>query len=102
METEMNFKTCALGIELGSTRIKAVLIDEHHVPIASGDHVWENRFVNGVWTYTMDDIHTGLQDCFANLMQNVREQFGCELKTVGVIGVSARSEEHTSELQSRI
>ena len=89
METEMNFKTCALGIELGSTRIKAVLIDEHHVPIASGDHVWENRFVNGVWTYTMDDIHTGLQDCFANLMQNVREQFGCELKTVGVIGVSA-------------
>ena len=81
-------KTC-IGIELGSTRIKAVLIDEHHIPIASGDHVWENRLVNGVWTYTMEDIHTGLQDCFANLMLNVREKLGCELTSVGAIGVSA-------------
>ena len=78
-----------LGIELGSTRIKAVLIDEHHIPVASGDHFWENRLVNGVWTYTMEDIHSGLQDCFANLMRDVREKYGCELTTVGAIGVSA-------------
>ena len=89
MEAQVNLKTCSLGIELGSTRIKAVLIDEQHVPIASGDHVWENRLVNGIWTYMMEDIHTGLQDCFANLMRDVREKLGCELKTVGAIGVSA-------------
>lgn len=85
----MDLEKTFLGIELGSTRIKAVLIDEHHIPIASGDHVWENRLVNGVWTYTMEDVHTGLQDCFANLMRDVREKLGCELTSVGAIGVSA-------------
>ncbi len=79
----------AIGIELGSTRIKAVLIDERHIPIASGDHEWENRLVNGVWTYSMEDIHTGLRDCYANLKRDVREKFGVELTTVGAIGVSA-------------
>ena len=52
----------ALGLEFGSTRIKAVLIDADHNPIASGDHVWENRLDNGIWTYTLDDIWTGLRD----------------------------------------
>ena len=85
----MDLNKTFLGIELGSTRIKAVLIDEHHIPVASGDHFWENRLVNGVWTYTMEDIHSGLQDCFANLMRDVREKYGCELTTVGAIGVSA-------------
>ena len=51
-----------LGIELGSTRIKAVLIGEHHEPIASGDHTWENRLENGVWTYHLEDVWAGLQD----------------------------------------
>ena len=50
-----------LGIELGSTRIKAVLIDEEHNPIASGDHQWENRLENNIWTYSLEDIHEGLQ-----------------------------------------
>ena len=51
----MDFSRTTLGIELGSTRIKAVLIDEHHIPVASGDYEWENQLVNGVWTYSMRD-----------------------------------------------
>lgn len=85
----MELKNTVMGIELGSTRIKAVLIDQNHNPIASGDHVWENQLVNGVWTYSMEAIHTGLQDCYANLKKDVKEKFGVELTTVGAIGVSA-------------
>ena len=85
----MDLNKTALGIELGSTRIKAVLIDEKHLPIASGDFEWENQFVNGVWTYAMDTVHTGLQTCFANLKADVKAKFGVELTTVGAIGVSA-------------
>ena len=78
-----------LGIELGSTRIKAVLIDEKHIPIAQGDYEWENQFVNGVWTYSMDAVHTGIQACFAGLKADVKAKFDTELATVGAIGVSA-------------
>ena len=78
-----------LGIELGSTRIKAVLIDDKHLPIASGDYEWENQLVNGVWTYSMEAVHTGLQTCFANLSADVKAKFNTELTTVGAIGVSA-------------
>ena len=63
----MDLKKTALGIELGSTRIKAVLIDEKHIPVASGDFEWENQYVNGVWTYPMDAVHSGVQACFADL-----------------------------------
>ena len=62
-----------LGIELGSTRIKAVLIDDKHAPIISGDHEWENRLENGYWTYSLDDVWTGLKDCYSNLAKNVKE-----------------------------
>lgn len=85
----MDLSKTALGLELGSTRIKAVLIDENHIPIASGDHEWENRLVDGVWTYSMEDIHTGIRHCYANLKKDVREKFGQDLTTVGAIGVSA-------------
>ncbi len=85
----MDFTKTALGIELGSTRIKAVLIDDRHVPIASGDFEWENQLVDGIWTYSMDMVHTGVQTCFANLKADVRARFGEELTTVGAIGVSA-------------
>ena len=78
-----------LGIELGSTRIKAVLIDENHVPVAAGSYEWENQLVDGVWTYSMDMVHTGLQTCFSRLRENVSSAFGVELTTVGGIGVSA-------------
>lgn len=85
----MDLTKTALGIELGSTRIKAVLIDERHRPIAQGDFQWENQLVDGVWTYSMDMVHTGLQTCFANLKADVKAKFGVELTTVGAIGVSA-------------
>ena len=85
----MELKNTVLGIELGSTRIKAVLIDERHVPIASGDFEWENQLVNGVWTYSMDMVHSGLQTCFARLREDVKAKYGVELTTVGAMGVSA-------------
>ena len=85
----MDLSKTILGIELGSTRIKAVLIDEKHTPIAAGDFEWENQLVNGVWTYPMDMVHAGLQRCFAELKADVKEKFGMELNTVGAIGVSA-------------
>ncbi len=84
----MDLKKTVLGIELGSTRIKAVLIDENHVPVASGDYEWENQLVNGIWTYSMEAIHTGLRACFAALKEDLKEEFGAELTTVGAIGVS--------------
>ena len=85
----MDLTKTVLGIELGSTRIKAVLIDERHLPIASGDYEWENQLVNGIWTYSMDMVHTGIQTCFANLKADVKAKYGAELSTVGAIGVSA-------------
>lgn len=79
----------ALGIELGSTRIKAVLVDEHQKPVASGSHDWENRLVEGVWTYTLEDIWEGVQDSFAKLKEDVKARYGVALTTVGSIGISA-------------
>ena len=85
----MDLNKTVLGIELGSTRIKAVLIDERHIPVAQGDYEWENQLVNGVWTYSMEMVHSGLQTCFANLKADVRQKYDMELTTVGAIGVSA-------------
>ena len=79
----------ALGIELGSTRIKAVLIAEDHSPIASGSHEWENQYENGVWTYSLEAAWNGLQDCYRNLSKDVSEKYGVKLTTVGSIGFSA-------------
>ena len=131
-----------LGIELGSTRIKAVLIDNTYAPIASGGYNWENRLEDGYWTYHLDDVWTGVQTSFRELAKDVSERYGAALTKVASMGVSAmmhgylafdkegnqlcpfrtwrnttteeaarllsekfnfnRSEEHTSELQSRI
>lgn len=77
-----------LGIEFGSTRIKAVLIDSDNNPVASGGHGWENRLDNNIWTYTQEDIWNGLRDCYAELKQDVREQYGEALTTIGAIGFS--------------
>ncbi len=79
----------ALGIELGSTRIKAVLISADHTPLASGSFEWENRYESGVWTYRLDDVWTGLQESFRELSRNVFEQYDARLSTVGAIGFSA-------------
>lgn len=79
----------ALGIEFGSTRIKAVLIDETKSPIAQGSYEWENRLENNIWTYSMEDIITGLQQCYSDLVENVKKEYGVVLQTVGSIGISA-------------
>ena len=78
-----------LGIEFGSTRIKAVLIDPEHRPIAQGSHSWENQLEAGLWTYSLDAIWNGLQDCYADLCQDVRGQYGVEIERLAAIGVSA-------------
>lgn len=78
-----------LGIEFGSTRIKAVLVDEDNKPVAAGSHEWENRFENGVWTYSLDDIWGGLKDCYASLKADVRAKYGVTLKNFAAIGFSA-------------
>lgn len=78
-----------LGIEFGSTRIKAVLVDENNQPIASGAHDWENRLENGIWTYSLEDIWSGLQDCYRKLAEDVQAQYGEKLTKLGAIGFSA-------------
>jgi len=78
-----------LGIELGSTRIKAVLIDAEHVPIATGCMEWENQLINGTWTYGFEEIEEGLRSCYASLASDVLGKYGVELTTVGAIGISA-------------
>lgn len=79
----------ALGIEFGSTRIKAVLIGPDHAAIATGAHDWENQFVDRVWTYSLEAVWAGVQDCFAALAADVRERYDVELTTTGALGVSA-------------
>src|SRR3954470_21288753 len=79
----------ALGIELGSTRIKAVLIGPDHAPLAVGSSDWENQFVDRRWTYSLDAVWSGLQQSFAALAEDVRRRHGVELAGVGALGVSA-------------
>ena len=78
-----------LGIEFGSTRIKAVLIDEENNPIAQGSHTWENQLVDGLWTYSTEAIWYGLQDCYADLRRNVLKDYDTEIEILGGIGISA-------------
>ncbi|MBQ6762260.1 MAG: FGGY-family carbohydrate kinase [Bacteroidales bacterium] len=78
-----------LGIEFGSTRIKAVLIDPEHKPIAQGSHEWENQLVDGLWTYSLEAIWNGLQDCYADLRRDVRHHYGVEITSLAAIGISA-------------
>jgi sugar (pentulose or hexulose) kinase len=79
----------ALGIELGSTRIKAVLIGPDHAPIAVAIHDWENQFVNTMWTYSLESVWSGVQQCYAALAADVEQRYRVELTTAGAIGVSA-------------
>lgn len=78
-----------LGIEFGSTRIKAILIGEDKSPIAQGSHDWENSLVDGIWTYSLEEIHAGLQDCYAKMVADVKEKYGAEITKLGAIGFSA-------------
>ncbi len=78
-----------LGIELGSTRIKAVLIDEHHAPLCSGGYEWENQFVDGIWTYSMEEVWKGLRACYSALNGEFSAKYGAALARPGAIGISA-------------
>ena len=78
-----------LGIELGSTRIKSVLIGPDFKPLAQGSHEWENQLVDGLWTYSIDAIRQGLQASYADLRAQVKAEYGCEIKRLSAIGVSA-------------
>ena len=84
----VNGKT-ALGIEFGSTRIKAVLISSNNSPAATGSHEWENRLENGIWTYSENDIITGMQDCYASLVKDIESKYGVVPTTYGSVGISA-------------
>ena len=79
----------AIGIELGSTRIKATLIDDSFAPVASGSFEWENKYENGYWTYSLKDIHDGIRACFRSLANDVFEKYGVKLEKTSAMGISA-------------
>ena len=81
-------KKTALGIEFGSTRIKGVLIDYDGNVLATGTYDWENSFIDGIWTYGLDEVEKGLQGCYASLKQNVQQQYGITPVSYGAIGIS--------------
>lgn len=78
-----------LGIEFGSTRIKAVLIDDNFNPIAGGAHDWENQLVDGIFSYSQDMIISGLQDCYADLLADINKKYGVKLTKIKSLGISA-------------
>ncbi len=78
-----------LGVEFGSTRIKAVLIDQDNKPIAQGSHEWENQLEDGLWTYSIEAIWNGLQNCYSDLRANVRKQYDTDIEILAAIGMSA-------------
>ena len=78
-----------VGIEFGSTRIKAVLIGEDHTPIASGSYDWENRYESGIWTYSLEDVWTGLRESYRKLSKEISENYNAPLQSIGAIGFSA-------------
>ena len=83
-----DLEQAVLGLELGSTRIKAVLIDENHRPIASGDYAWENRLENGIWTYDLEEVIKGLRACYRALADDVEQSFGQRPRRFAAMGIS--------------
>jgi len=81
-------KSMSLGIELGSTRIKAVLLDEYNRTIAVGIHNWENKLIDNIWTYSEESIWHGIKSCYLNLKDHVHKQYGITLKKIDAIGIS--------------
>ena len=77
-----------VGIEMGSTRIKAVLIGPENTPLASGGYGWENSQVDGIWTYPLEQVWEGLSSCFANLVEDVKSQYGVGLSRIKALGFS--------------
>ncbi|MDN6401007.1 MAG: ATPase, partial [Brachybacterium sp.] len=77
-----------LGLELGSTRIKAALVDDRGTVLGTGSHAWENQLVDESWTYSLSNAWSGIQDCYADLVRDVRERHGVELTGLASIGIS--------------
>ncbi|WOO86707.1 FGGY-family carbohydrate kinase [Mollicutes bacterium LVI A0039] len=86
---EIRSGNVSLGIELGSTRIKAVLIDSKNVSIAQGDFEWENKLVDGYWTYSLIEIWNGISVCYTNLKRQVKSEYDVNLTNIKNIGISA-------------
>lgn len=84
----MEQKNNVLGIELGSTRIKGVIIDCDYKVIASGSFAWENKLLDGIWTYDMEQVFEGIRACYSDLRRNFEKKFGEKLRTFGAIGIS--------------
>ena len=78
-----------LGIEFGSTRIKAVVVDDDGNTICSGGKVWENSLVDGIWTYSEEEIWNGLKSCYSDLAANIKKEYGVTVKKYAAIGISA-------------
>ena len=85
----MDLTKTAIGIEFGSTRIKAIMIDGEGKVLASGSHTWENQLLDGYWTYSLEAIEEGLQDCFSSLKDDFKKTYGQPLTTTGALGISA-------------
>lgn len=85
----IDFKDTYLGLELGSTRVKAVLTDKSSAVLAVGEYEWENRLENGLWTYSLDDIHAAVKGCYKDLADKVYEKYGARPDTFGAMGISA-------------
>lgn len=88
MKESIRPEACYLGIELGSTRIKACLVDKSYTPAATGSFEWENQYENGYFTYALEDIHAGIKACYAALKEDVRARYGLDLTSHGAIGIS--------------
>lgn len=86
---ELKLESCYLGIEFGSTRIKAVLISSEYIPLASGGYTWSDHLESGYWSYSMAEVEKGLRSCYAALKKEVKEKYGVTLTTCGAIGISA-------------
>ncbi len=89
IKQEIEKGDAVLGIEFGSTRIKAVLINSKNEPVAQGGYDWENSLLDGVWTYSLDEIKAGLSGCYAKMKADVHEKYGVTLKNLKAIGISA-------------
>ena len=86
---DMELKNTVIGIELGSTRIKAVLMGKDHKVLSQGAFTWENSFVDGIWTYSLDEVREGIRKCFSELRKDFEKTYGQKLTTTGAIGISA-------------
>lgn len=86
---EIEIGDTALGMEFGSTRIKAILLNREHQILAAGTYEWENRLVNGIWSYSLEEIKKGMQGCYLDLKSNIQEKYNLTLHRIGAMGISA-------------